>query len=60
MFRSQDNVAGIVTGYGLDNQGVGVQVTVGSRIFSFPQRPDQLWGPPSLLANGYRGLFPQG
>jgi hypothetical protein len=21
---------------------------------------DQLWGPPSLLCNGYQGLFPEG
>jgi hypothetical protein len=35
----------IATGYGLD----GVRVPVGSRIFSSPQRPDRLWGPPNLL-----------
>jgi hypothetical protein len=29
---------GIATGYGLDNQGVGVQVLVGSRIFSASSR----------------------
>jgi hypothetical protein len=28
------------------------------RIFSSPYRPDRLLGPPSLLTNGYRGLFP--
>jgi hypothetical protein len=58
--RSRDSVVGIATGYGLDERGVGVRVPVGSRIFSSPIRPDRLWGPPNLLFNGYRGLFPRG
>jgi hypothetical protein len=49
--------AGIATGYGLEDGGVGVQVPVGARFFSSSQRPDRLWGPPSLLPNDYRGLF---
>jgi hypothetical protein len=59
-FRSRDSVVGIATGYGLDDRGLGVRVPVWSRIFSSPRRPDRLWSPPSLLFNGYRGLFPRG
>jgi hypothetical protein len=53
---SQGSAVGIVTGYGLDNQGVGVRVLGGSQIFSSPNRPDRLWGPPNLLFNGYWAL----
>jgi hypothetical protein len=35
---SQDSVAGIATGYGLDGQGVGVRVPVGSKDFSTSSR----------------------
>jgi hypothetical protein len=59
-FRNTTNTktrVGTVTGYGLDDRGVGVRVAVGLRIFTSPSRPDRLrlWGPPNLLFNGYRG-----
>jgi hypothetical protein len=54
-----DSVVGIATGYRMDNRVVGVRVPVGSIIFSSPRRPDLLWGPPSLLSNGYGALFAQ-
>jgi hypothetical protein len=35
---SRDSVVGIATSYGLDKRGVGVRVSVGSRIFSTSSR----------------------
>jgi hypothetical protein len=32
----------------------------GWEFFSSPPRPDRLWGPPSLLSNGYQGIFSGG
>jgi hypothetical protein len=52
---SQDSSVGIVTGYMLDR--LGSIPGRDKRYFSSPQCPDQLWGPPTLLSNGYWGLF---
>jgi hypothetical protein len=57
---SRDSVVGTATGYGLDDRGVTIRVPVGSRIFSSPNRPELLWGPPSHLSYGYWGLFLRG
>jgi hypothetical protein len=48
-----------VTAYWLDDQKVGAQVPVQSRIFILPYDSDWFWGPPSPLSNGYWWLFPQ-
>jgi hypothetical protein len=45
----------MVTGYGLDYREVRIRVPVVSSISTSLYRPDRLWGPSSLLANGYLG-----
>jgi hypothetical protein len=50
---SSNSAVGIVTDYGLEDTVVGIGVPTGSRTFSSPCRPGRLWGPPSLLSNGY-------
>jgi hypothetical protein len=45
---------GIALGYGLDDRGSRVRFLVGGwEFFSSSSRPERLWGPPSLLSNGY-------
>jgi hypothetical protein len=53
--QRRNSSVGIASIYWLDDWGIGVRVPVISRIFSYPRRPDRLWGPPNLLSNGYRG-----
>jgi hypothetical protein len=43
-------------GYGLDNRWFESRQRLG--IFLFTTASRQAWGPPSLLSNGYQGLFP--
>jgi hypothetical protein len=58
---SQSSV-GIALGYGLNARGYRVRFPAGGWEFFFsPPRPERLWGPPSLVSNGYQGLsFPGG
>jgi hypothetical protein len=57
MFRKQDSIAGIATGYGLDDHEVGVRVPVGSRT-SLLHVVWTVSGATILLSNGHGGLFP--
>jgi hypothetical protein len=47
------NSAGIATSYGLEDRD---SIPGRGKTSSSPQRPDWLWGPPTLLCNGYWGL----
>jgi hypothetical protein len=57
---SFSSVVGIATGFGLNNQDVGAQALIWSRILTFPYHPDRLLGVHLVLSNGYWGLFPCG
>jgi hypothetical protein len=56
--RNRDSSVGIATCY--DLAGRGSIPGRRKRFLSSPQRPDRLWGSPSLTSNGHRRLFPQG
>jgi hypothetical protein len=58
--KKRGSALGIATGYGLDGRGAEVWVPAGSRILTYPYRPDRIWGPPNLLSNVYMKLFPRG
>jgi hypothetical protein len=45
---------------GLLTRRPGLVFGRGKKFVSTPQRPDRLWSSPSLLFNGYRGLFTRG
>jgi hypothetical protein len=53
--KSWDGLVGIAMGYGLDS--LVSNPNKDKNIF-FLLCPDWLWVPPSLLSNGYWGLFP--
>jgi hypothetical protein len=59
LFCEPDSSVSIVSGYGLDDQAIEVRSpTVAKAILLYPLCPDRLWGPPSLLYNGYRRYIP--
>jgi hypothetical protein len=46
---------------GLDDRTIEVRSPAEAKgFFLYPLRPDRLWGPPSLLNNGYRGVISPG
>jgi hypothetical protein len=54
VYDSCDNSVGIALGYGLDDRCSRVRFPGGGwEFFSSLPRPEWLWGPPSLLSNGY-------
>jgi hypothetical protein len=58
---SRGSSGSIVSDYELDDRGSIPDR--GREFFFWPLRPDRLWGPPSLLSNGYWGTggsFPGG
>jgi hypothetical protein len=53
-----ENVKSEKTNIKTNSRVVGVRVSIRARFFFFSHHPDPFWGPPSLLSNGYGGLFP--
>jgi hypothetical protein len=59
-YKSRDSSVGIATGYGLDDQGAGVQVPVGSRIFILHVVQSGSGVHPTSYPMGIGGSFPGG
>jgi hypothetical protein len=59
-FRSRVSSGSIVSDYGLDDGAIVIRSQAGAKDFSSSLCPDRLWGPPSVLYNGYRWSFPRG
>jgi hypothetical protein len=56
--KSQESSVGIATRTWAGQLRIqGLISGTGNRFFSSPLCPDWLWGPVSLLYNGYQGLF---
>jgi hypothetical protein len=58
--KTRHSAVDIATGYGQDGQRIGVRVSVWGKIFLLSMSFRRVSGSPSLLYNGYRGLFPRG
>jgi hypothetical protein len=58
--KSQDSTVGIATGYGLDDQGVGVQVPVGAKKILFHVIHTGSGAHPAPYPMGTGGSFPRG
>jgi hypothetical protein len=57
--NSRDISVDIALRYGLDDRGFRFDSRwEGWEFFSSSSLPERLWGPPSLLSNGYQGIFP--
>jgi hypothetical protein len=57
LHMSPGSSVSIVSDYGLDNRAIGVRSPAGAKDFSCSLC---VWGPLSLLYNGYRRSFPRG
>jgi hypothetical protein len=57
---SHGSAVGIMTGYVLDDRGIGVRVPVGSRILTSPYRPHRVCCSLNFLSNGYRRALSPG
>jgi hypothetical protein len=56
--KCRDSSVTMAMSYGLDSRGS--IPGRGKKFFFMTQRPDRLWGPSSLLSNGYRGSYHRG